>query len=299
MHKIPQAKLQVPVGRKVESASVKTSLASQHSKTLQMQATTTVVSSLPKPMAAIKGTTKQQQQLLDDKQQKIAAIDEQCDVILSEKVQNNNINNNNIDVKTQIVNPLASPLHHQLMSQCSSNNNNNNNTITMTDSLTSTNNQSNSNSSDSSVIYRASMVTATDIYQHANRKLENFNDPMLINGNKFGTPTKVNGIVQNTIFEDDKEITSAASAASAIVAMRSSALLRGFNNHMSPSRINRTQLNGYYDENGQGYCSDGDALRKSTIRYSDIENGYLSEGPHFLSILRNRPQMPSTIAEER
>jgi hypothetical protein len=128
-----------------------------------------------------------------------------------------------------------------------------------------------------------------------------FNDPF--NGNKFGMmPMKVsngngnsNGMVQATIIEEDREITS-----STMVPMRS--LMRGgFNNHLSsPSRLNQVATNGYYDENGQGYSSDDQSFRKSSIRYSDIENGYLSEGPHFLhSILRNRPQLPSTIAEER
>lgn len=321
VHKIPQAKLQVPVGRKSES---KTGLSSQQQQAKASTQSTSVSTSIPKPMAAIKGTAKtsqQQQMECDDMNQN----NEQFDVIKVEKVSISVQNNNEIVQKTQIVNPLGiSPLHnHQLLNQTNNNNNNNNNgnnnningmqsaTLLMSDSLrlTSTNNQS--NSSDSSVIYRTASATISaagtvneanihaDIYHMqsqtnpiSNRKLENFNDPLLINGNKFGMlPGKVNGVVQ-TIFEDDKETTST------MVPMRS--LMRGFNNHMSsPSRMNRTALNGYYDENGQGYCSDGDAFRKSTIRYSDIENGYLSEGPHFLSILRNRPQMPSTIAEER
>lgn len=319
VHKIPQAKLQVPVGRKSES---KTGLSSQQQQAKASTQSTSVSTSIPKPMAAIKGTAKtsqQQQMECDDMNQN----NEQFDVIKVEKVSISVQNNNEIVQKTQIVNPLGiSPLHnHQLLNQTNNNNNNNGNnnningmqsaTLLMSDSLrlTSTNNQS--NSSDSSVIYRTASATISaagtvneanmhaDIYHMqsqtnpiSNRKLENFNDPLLINGNKFGMlPGKVNGVVQ-TIFEDDKETTST------MVPMRS--LMRGFNNHMSsPSRMNRTALNGYYDENGQGYCSDGDAFRKSTIRYSDIENGYLSEGPHFLSILRNRPQMPSTIAEER
>ncbi|KAG5683213.1 hypothetical protein PVAND_012509 [Polypedilum vanderplanki] len=253
MHKIPQAKLQVPaavVGRKTES---KTGL-SQPQQQSQTKTSTSVSTSIPKPMAAIKGTSK------------AIESEKQPDDLIKEKVS--------ISVtseKTQIVNPLH---NHQLI--------NGSNDIAIV----------NDQSLPASDIYRD---TTNNIYQmqsHTNsiasRKLENFNDPLLINGNKFG-------MVQTTIFEEDKEGT-----AQAIVPMRS--LMRGFNNHMSsPSRMNRTTINGtgYYDENGQGYCSDGDAFRKSTIRYSDIENGYLSEGPHFLSILRNRPQMPTTIAEER
>lgn len=284
MHKIPQAKLQVAVGR-----SSKTSLSSQLPQ--------------PKPMAAIKGTTKQMQTPADSDGKKSNG-EEQFDVIKLEKSQNISVNGNEqIGQKTtQIVSPITmSPLHNQLLNQTNNNINNNSISNTMTDSVHSTSTNNHSNSSESSVIYRpasdSGMPLQTDIYQMQshqnpipNRKLENFNDPF--NGNKFNTiSTKVNGMVQatsvaTTIFEDDKEI-------SGMVAMRP--MMRGFN---MPSRGN-CMSNGYYDENGQGYCSDGDALRKTQIRYSDIENGYLSEGPHFLSILRNRPQLPSTIAEER
>lgn len=290
MHKIPQAKLQVPVGRKVES---KTGLSSQQQQAKTTQQSTPVSTSIPKPMAAIKGTSKSQQQLdIDDsKKQK----DEQFDVIKVEKVSISVPNSNDVIQKTQIVNPLGmSPLHNQLLNNSNNINSSNSNmqSVLMTDNLHTANNQSNTTES-SNVVYRTTATNDTgtihnDIYQmqsHTNRKLENFNDPLLINGHKFGM-SKVNGCVQ-TIFEDDKETTST------MVPMRS--LMRGFNSHMaSPSRMNR-----YYDENGQGYCSDSDGFRKASIRYSDVENGYLSEGPHFLSILRNRPQLPSTIAEER
>lgn len=280
LHKIPQAKLQVSaVGRKPETN--KTGL--QQPKSVQPPS---VVSSLPKPMAAIKGTTKQ------------SISDNGDDVIKVDKSNALFVNGNNEAVlhKTQIVNPVSmTPLHNQLLNQT------NNNVTSMTDSVHSSSTNNHSNSSDSSVIYRPTAGEAhADIYQMQsqtnpipNRKLENFNDPLLINGNKFNTiSSKVNGMA-TTIFEEDKDVSS-------VVPMRS--LMRGGFSSCTTSPLRASRItNGYYDENGQGYCSDGDALRKaSTIRYSDIENGYLSEGPHFLSILRNnRPQMPSTIAEER
>lgn len=285
LHKIPQAKLQVSaVGRKPETN--KTGL--QQPKSVQPPS---VVSNLPKPMAAIKGTTKQ-------------SISENGDDMI--KVDKSNalfVNGSNEPVlhKTQIVNPISmSPLHNQLLNQ-TNNNNNNINVTSMTDSAHSTSTNNHSNSSESSIIYRPTAGEAhADIYQMqsqtnpiSNRKLENFNDPMLINGNTFNTiSSKVNGMA-TTIFEEDKDVSN-------VVPMRS--LIRGGFSSCTTSPLRASRItNGYYDENGQGYCSDGDALRKaSTIRYSDIENGYLSEGPHFLSILRNnRPQMPSTIAEER
>lgn len=337
VHKIPQAKLQVPVGRK--SVDSKTGLTSSSTTAQQHQQAVKSVQSvstgIPKPMAAIKGTTKQQSSTETILQ---VSSDENFDVIKVEKVMNISVQNNNesgviLSQKTQIVNPLNnnnsinnnisdSPLHNQLLNQT----NNNNITSTMTDGvhLTSTSaapSATTTNNSTETVIYRSSLnevgggggdgggsgsLHTTDIYQLQtnliqNRKLENFNDPF--NSNKFGTmPIKVsNGMVQTsiaaTIIEEDREV----DVTSTMSPMRS--LMRGgFNNHLSssPSRLNHvTASNGYYDENGHGYSSDDQSFRKSTIRYSDIENGYLSEGPHFLSILRNRPQLPSTIAEER
>lgn len=100
-----------------------------------------------------------------------------------------------------------------------------------------------------------------------------------------------------------------------IVPMRP--LLRGYNSHLTlPTRGNRNQ-NGAYDYNddmAQGYCSDGDALRKAPVRYSDIENGYMSEGGgigggaantttngnvlhHKPMLLRARTQLPTTMEE--
>lgn len=82
--------------------------------------------------------------------------------------------------------------------------------------------------------------------------------------------------------------------------------MRNYNSHVTlPTRGARGGqhlVNGYYEENGLGYCSDGDALKKTPIRYTDVENGYLSEGggvtnPTFMSIFRNRPQLPTTIEE--
>lgn len=262
VHKIPQAKLQVSVGRK--SADSKTGLQQQQAKSMQSQSVSAAKSvSTVRPMAAIKGTTKQ---ILE------VSSDEHFDVIKVEKVCISVTNNND----------KIHPLHNQLMNQTNNN--------TMLDHVIDSNRPNETG-------------LQTDIYQLqtssiSNRKLENFSDPF--NGNKFGTmPTKVNGVqvssIATTIIEEDREITSSAS----MMPMRP--LMRGsFNNHMSsPSRLNRVAATGYYDENGQGYCSDGDSLRKTSIRYSDIENGYLSEGPHFLSLLRNRTQLPSTIAEER
>lgn len=273
MHKIPQAKLQVSaVGRKPETTKTGSSSQSQ-AKSIQPPSVETFI---PKPMAAIKGTTKK----IDGEE-------------TFEKIK---VTNGNESAKMQIVAPITmSPLHSHLLNQANNN---------MTECVHSASTINRPNANESSVIYRPAEAHG-DIYQMQsqlnpipNRKLDAFNDPMIINGNKFSTMSKVNGMVQvqavlaKTIFEEDKD-------GSNVVPMRS--LIRNGYNSCSNSPLRGTRIsNGYYDENGQGYCSDGDALLNASIRYSDIENGYLSEGPHFLNILRNnRPQLPSTIAEER
>jgi hypothetical protein len=146
--------------------------------------------------------------------------------------------------------------------------------------------------------------------------VDHFNDALLTNGHKFNTiPSKLNGAAttignNQTMFGEEQQ-KAAQQAAPAVVPLRS--IMRNYNNQQQQhvttlptrgARSGQNLVNGYYDEHhNQGYCSDGDALRKNPIRYTDVENGYLSEGgvtnPHFMSIFRNRPQLPTTIAEER
>ena len=131
--------------------------------------------------------------------------------------------------------------------------------------------------------------------------------------NKFHTiPSKIVG----TIYEEDKPLN--------VQPMRP--LLRGYNSHVTlPTRGARGTHHFVSDfcdnELNQGYCSDGDSLRFSSSRalpngpagrYHDIDNGYLSEGSsgislqqhahashgkHFLSMMRARTQLPTTIEE--
>lgn len=268
---------------------------------------TPVASKLEKPMAFIKGTTKQVDLKKDE---------HNFDVMKTSSNHHNSsisLSGSNVEQqKTQVVNPLSmSPLHNQLLGQ----NSTNASSQSMTDSIhsASTNNHSHSNSSESSVIYRpnaSASESGSEFYhsnvpmQHRNpipnRKLDHFNDPTITNGHKFNTiPSKLNGSnghMATTLFEEDKQGTT--------MPLRS--IMRNYNNHVTlPTRGVRggqNMVNGYYEENGQGYCSDGDALRKNPIRYTDVENGYLSEGggiinPTFMSIFRNRPQLPTTIEE--
>uniref|UniRef100_A0A1I8QBP7 AAA+ ATPase domain-containing protein n=1 Tax=Stomoxys calcitrans TaxID=35570 RepID=A0A1I8QBP7_STOCA len=146
--------------------------------------------------------------------------------------------------------------------------------------------------------------------------------PLLNNG---GSPTKYHTIpskIVGTIYEEDKPVN--------VQPMRP--LLRGYNSHVTlPTRGARGNHNfiSDYCENdiNQGYCSDGDSLRfsnsrlghgsplQSSPRFQDIDNGYLSEGSsgiglnhngghqhlshgkHFLSMMRARTQLPTTIEE--
>jgi len=117
-----------------------------------------------------------------------------------------------------------------------------------------------------------------------------------------------------------------SSAGGSILPMRP--LLRGYNSHVTlPTRGARgghhphqSYLDFCESDIGQGYCSDGDALRVGSSsspggsRFHDIDNGYLSEGSsglngpsssgggishgkHFLSMMRARTQLPTTIEE--
>ncbi|KAL5280209.1 NAV2 family protein [Megaselia abdita] len=99
-------------------------------------------------------------------------------------------------------------------------------------------------------------------------------------------------------------------------------LLRGYNSHLTlPSRGARGTHQhpppvGNFSEAdiGQGYCSDGDIFKSPfhgvagtlPTRIGDIDNGYLSEGgggssghhaKHFLNMMRNRTQLPTTFEE--
>ncbi|XP_016961859.1 protein sickie isoform X8 [Drosophila biarmipes] len=144
--------------------------------------------------------------------------------------------------------------------------------------------------------------------------------------NKFHTiPSKIVG----TIYESKEEQLPPpppSSTGSSVLPMRP--LLRGYNSHVTlPTRGARgghhphqSYLDFCESDIGQGYCSDGDALRVGSSsspggsRFHDIDNGYLSEGSsglsgpsssgggishgkHFLSMMRARTQLPTTIEE--
>lgn len=143
--------------------------------------------------------------------------------------------------------------------------------------------------------------------------------------NKFHTiPSKIVGTIYESKEEQLPPAPPPASGGSSILPMRP--LLRGYNSHVTlPTRGARgghhphqSYLDFCESDIGQGYCSDGDALRVGSSpggsRFHDIDNGYLSEGSsglngpsssaggispgkHFLSMMRARTQLPTTIEE--
>lgn len=308
IQKIPTVKVDskiksIPSPKKLEIRSESKSSLSQ----LQSKPTPPpVCTSIPKPMAFIKGTTKPTI--------KIDQPDNKTDKL---NISNQNISSSQESSKFQIIaqismaeNPTIQHMHQQLL---------NGQNISMTDSSHSKSTHSSStglhsNSSESSVIYRPSSESGSDaLYIRSamsplpptqnvipNRKIDNFEQPVILSEkpHKFHTvPSKMlhnNGTI---IFEEERQMT--------VLPMRP--LLRGYNSHVTlPTRGMRGQniVSDYCEDIGQGYCSDGDALRKIPSRYSDIDNGYMSEGgscsihaKHINSIMRTRSQLPTTIEE--
>lgn len=322
----------VPVPKKLEVRSEsKTSLSQIPGPKCVPQPTANGVNTgIPKPMAAIKGTTKPPIYQQSLKQ-------EQYDIKTDKNGDISNANISNQESKMHIIAPLLVEgasngqlmVHHHPQHMLNAN-------ISMTDSShsKSTHSSSNglhSNSSESSVIYRPSSESGSDILHVRNgtmsppnkiiipnRKIDRFAEPVMAkencngvgahvaNGpptvtnanNKFNTvPSKMMHMVNGIIYEDEKQMT--------VMPMRP--LLRGYNSHVTlPTRGARGQhiVSDYCEDVGQGYCSDGDALRKMPVRFSDIENGYMSEGggggvhgKHLSGILRARSQLPTTIEE--
>lgn len=307
IQKIPTVKVDskikaIPPPKKLEIRSESKSNLSQ----IQTKPTAPpVCTNIPKPMAFIKGTTKP-----------TIKVDQPDNKSDKSNISNQNISSSQESSKFQIVapmsvveNPTLQHMHQQLL---------NGQNISMTDSSHSKSTHSSStglhsNSSESSVIYRPSSESGSDaMYIRAtmsplpptqnvipNRKIDNFAEPVVVNENqqKFHTvPSKImhsNGV----IFEEERQMT--------VLPMRP--LLREYNSHVTlPTRGMRGQhmVSEYCEDIGQGYCSDGDALRKIPARYSDIENGYMSEGggcrihgKHLNSIIRTRSQLPTTIEE--
>ncbi|XP_037911358.1 protein sickie isoform X4 [Hermetia illucens] len=275
---------------------------------------TTTGTGIPKPMAAIKGTTKQTATIEKRSEVHEVKAEKSGDISSNHHGSISEINQNQ---RMHIVNPVSvvegfqnNPAHMNKLLQSSS--------MSMSDSLHSSSTHSggglHSNSSESSVIYRPSSESSSDVYYQNNRPLPpassnnpipnrkdnriiHTNDESSTTNSKFHTvPSRAVG----TIYEEDKPVN--------VVPMRP--LLRGYNSHVTlPTRGTRAQhyVADYCETDiGQGgYCSDGDALRRPGhhTRFYDIDNGYLSEGSgavhgkHFLSVMRARTQLPTTIEE--
>ncbi|KAH8325857.1 hypothetical protein KR067_009256 [Drosophila pandora] len=145
--------------------------------------------------------------------------------------------------------------------------------------------------------------------------------------NKFHTiPSKIVGTIYETKEEQLSQLPQLPHQEQQTSVLPMRPLLRGYNSHVTlPTRGARgghhphqSYLDFCESDIGQGYCSDGDALRVGSSsaggRFQDIDNGYLSEGSsglhgptssgggishgkHFLSMMRARTQLPTTIEE--
>ncbi|GAB0099371.1 hypothetical protein DMENIID0001_152270 [Sergentomyia squamirostris] len=277
---------------------------------------------IPKPMAAIKGTSKPPA-TIDRSKTEDTEVQNKLDIspspinIMKHHQTNQYISGQTeADHKTQIVNPLegekSSHQTNQHLSGVS---------IAMTDSTHSSSTHStstglHSNSSESSVIYRPSSESGSDIYHSRasylqsplrsvipNRKLDRLpphpayrgaSEPFRGDQQKFHTvPSK------QSLGEEEKPV--------AVVPMRP--LLRGYNSHVTlPTRGTRGHRTfivpgGFCadDLTTQGYCSDTDGLKPLSNKYGEIDNGYLSEGgspgKHLMSVIRQRQMLPTTIEE--
>lgn len=283
-----------------------------------------VGTNIPKPMAFIKGTTKPPPHTTKAEQ---AAMELKPEKQMD--ISNQNISGQETNARNHIIAPVSVENHnsqnsgaHNISQQQHQHalfhNPSNISSLTDSSNSRSTSSAGISNSSDSSIIYRPGIEshhpefhfpkdTLLHQQQHPQKVFSPNKKPVPLveanmpteNGHKFHTvPSKM---IHGTIFEEEKQ------SITVVPPMRP--LLRGYSSHVTlPTRGTRGQhlVSEYCDDIGQGYCSDGDALRKvpPTTRCSDIENGYMSEGggggihgKHLISIMRARTQLPTTFEE--
>lgn len=304
-----------------------------------------VCTGIPKPMAAIKGTSKPQVHRFDQ-------INVSSEKLCGNDISKQDISNGNQNGKMPIVAPIMidnAAANNQIINQMHQQQVLSQQNISMSDSIhsKSTNCSSNgpmTNSSESSILYRPSSESGSEIFTNIrhrqmspsqnkimfgnHRRINGCESPQMMkvpsNGSiassvasapataqtvphidKFNTvPSKILHTENGVIYEEEKQVN--------IMPMRP--LLRGYNSHLTlPTRGPRGQHGmmsaDYCDDMNQGYCSDGDALRKVASRYNDIENGYMSEGSGppvngngihhktFPGLLRARTQLPTTFEE--
>lgn len=141
----------------------------------------------------------------------------------------------------------------------------------------------------------------------SNRSLASSQSTASSDGNKYMMePSKLMHSVNNIIYEEEKQ--------KSISPMRP--MFRGYSSHLTlPTRNDvrgpHRTIHEYSDDIAQGYCSESDTMRKPSVRYTDIENGYLSEGggrtiinghmnKHnkiFVGLMKTGTPLPATIEE--
>lgn len=291
--------------------------------------------SIPKPMAAIKGTTKPalapqktvQNVVVDVRD---AACISSANQIISNSLDRskvipaNSINNNNNELVSQ-----TNAMHnHQLSQQ---------NLSLMNESIHSKSTRVSSSTGPMSTASSCESITTRNAtVPHLNkvpmtpnqRKMPAINGMDLPNGMnrvpsnrsiassqstassdgiKYMTePSKLMHSVNAIIYEDEKQ--------KSISPMRP--MFRGYSSHLtfptrSDARSQHRTIHEYNDDVAQGYCSESDTMREPAVRYTDIENGYMSEGggrtmingtmnkhhKMFVGLMKARAQLPATIEE--
>lgn len=304
------------------------------------------ITSIPKPMAAIKGTTKPAlapqksvQNVVDVKD--VASISSAKQIISNSPDRTNttatNSNNSNNNELVNQTNPMHNHHHHHHQEQQQQQQKlSQQNLSLMNESIHSKSTYVSSStgpistaSSCESISTRNATVPRSNKFPMSNhRKMPAIDGMDLPNGmnrvpsnrsiassqstassdgHKYMTePSKLMHSINDIIYEDEKPKT--------ISPMRP--MFRGYSSHLTfPTRNDmrgqHRTIQEYNDEIAQGYCSESDTMRKPSVRYTDIENGYMSEGggrtmingnmnKHhkiFVGLMKARAQLPATIEE--
>lgn len=301
------------------------------------------ITSIPKPMAAIKGTTKPAlapqktvQNVVDVKDEACISSANQTISISQERSKATAANNNN---SNELVNQQTNPMHnHYQLQQQQQHQLSQQNVSQMNDSIHSKSTHVSSStgpmsttSSCESIPMRHATVSRSNKFPVSNhRKMPAINGMDLPNGmNRVPSnrslassqstassdgsntkymmePSKLMHSVNDIIYEDEKQ--------KAISPMRP--MFRSYSSHLtlpqrSGVRGQHRTIQEYNDDVAQGYCSESDTMRKASVRYTDIENGYMSEGggrtiinanmnKHhkiFVGLMKAGAQLPATIEE--
>lgn len=275
-----------------------------------------VSTGIPKPMAAVKGTTK----IPNGEENRVqVSVKPQHHLTSGYYVHNYPPNPEKEPHKTQIMNSMEVEIQDDSknLNSIISAVINKGSVMGMTDSTNSSSTSTtglHSNSSESSVIFRPSSESDSNMLKVSlsspmrniipNRKIDNnlsnhkYNTApsmkqMQHHGNGYLDSQHSSGVVPMRTLLDDFNVTLPTRGP------------RGQRHYGSPalSFVSSDDMN---HQSRSGYCSDGDAFRKIgkpfTSPYGmELDNGYLSDGctpgKHLINVIRRRQMLPTTIEE--